>query len=176
VNVHLRPGSRNGQRNGTLGTTALVHEAYLRLVQQDRGWNSRPHFYAVAATAMRHILVDHSRRRQAIKRGGLQQRIPLREAESLHPTPPNQNGTIADNDIELIALDEALSRLALLNSDHAKVIELRYFGGLTIEETAVVLKVSSATVKRHSTLASPALVDGKWYMRTDRHLIAIGQR
>jgi RNA polymerase sigma factor (TIGR02999 family) len=123
----------------TLDTVGLVNEAYLKLFQLDRiQWKSRAHFLAIAAQAMRHILVNHAQKRKRIKRGGGAPHVPLDEATDL-PTGE------ADR---ILALDEALERLAALNPRHAKVVQCRFFGGMTIEETAVALGVSPATTKR----------------------------
>jgi RNA polymerase sigma factor (TIGR02999 family) len=123
----------------TLGTTGLVHEAYLKLVDQTRaGWRDRVHFFAVAALAMRRILVDYARRHRRAKRGGGQRRVTLDEsAVSLDERSEN-----------LIALDEALTRLAALNPRLGRVVECRFFGGLTEEEIAEVIGVTVRTVKR----------------------------
>ena len=124
----------------TLQPTALVHEAYLKLVDATEiNWQDRAHFFAVAAQTMRHILVDHARAVAADKRGGGAQKIELNEAVSFS----NQQ-----EDIDLIALDEALNKLALQDAQQSRIVELRFFGGLTVEETAEVLKISPATVKR----------------------------
>jgi RNA polymerase sigma factor (TIGR02999 family) len=128
----------------TLQTTALVHEAYLRLVDQRQArWESRSQFFGVAAQLMRRILVDHARRHHAGKRGGSAIGVPLEE------------GTAAahERDVDVVALDEALTRLAALDERQARVVELRYFTGLGIEETAEVLGVSPATVKREWAIA-----------------------
>jgi RNA polymerase sigma factor (TIGR02999 family) len=123
----------------TLGTTGLVHEAYLRLVDQTRaGWRDRAHFYAVAALAMRRILVDYARRHRRAKRGGGQRPVSLDEgAVSLDQRAEN-----------LVALDEALTRLADLNPRLSRIVECRFFGGLTEEEIAEALGVTTRTVKR----------------------------
>jgi RNA polymerase sigma factor (TIGR02999 family) len=132
---HLR-----GERpDHTLESAALVNEAYLRLVRQGTPqWQNRAHFFGVAAQLMRHILVDHARNRAAAKRGA---GAPLL---SLVPelAPAQKPG------IDLVALDDALGRLAVLDSEQARLIELRFFGGLSIEEAAIVLGISPATVKR----------------------------
>ncbi len=122
----------------TLQPTAVVHEAYLRLVDQPHAkWNSRAHFLAVAAKAMRHILIDHARRRQAARRGGdCEQRTLM---ESLTPAP--------ESAVDLLVLDEALTRLGQLSERMARVVELRYFGGLTVEEVARVIGVSKRTIE-----------------------------
>lgn len=123
----------------TLQPTALVHEAYLRMVdQQQVAWHSRAQFFGLAATLMRNILVDHARRHQAEKRGGGEYALSLSEADR-YGSQPN---------VDLLALDEALNDLSRSSPQHARVVELRYFGGLTIEETAKVLNVSHATVER----------------------------
>ncbi len=128
----------------TLQPTALVNEAYLRLVdQKDLNWENRAQFFGMAATLMRRILVDHTREQMADKRGGGEFKLSLSEADSLG----------REEDVNLIALDEALDRLSALNPDHSRIIELRYFAGLTIEETAAALGVSHATVERGWTMA-----------------------
>ncbi len=128
----------------TLQPTALVHEAYLRMVDQQRvSWENRAQFFGLAATLMRRILVDHTREQLAAKRGGGETRVSLSEADRLGSEP----------DINLIALDEALNELAALNPQHSRIVELRYFGGLTIEETAIALDVSHATVERGWNMA-----------------------
>jgi RNA polymerase sigma factor (TIGR02999 family) len=124
----------------TLGTTALVHEAYLRLVDQRQSrFQDRAHFFAIAATAMRRILVDHARRHGAQKRGAGARRVPLESVDLL---------AVDDRADLLVALDAALVRLAGLDQRQAKVVECRFFGGLTEDETAVALGVSPRTVKR----------------------------
>lgn len=129
-----------GQRsNHTLQPTALVHEAYMKLIDVSQvDWQDRAHFFAVAAQTMRHILVDHARAVAADKRGGGAHKIALDEAVSFSD----------EQDIDLIALDEALQKLARQDEQQSRIIELRFFGGLTVEETAEVLKISPATVKR----------------------------
>ncbi|MGP8156364.1 MAG: sigma-70 family RNA polymerase sigma factor [Candidatus Acidiferrales bacterium] len=123
----------------TLQSAALVNEAYLRLVRQDAPqWQNRAHFFGVAAQLMRHILVDHARNRLAAKRGAGAPRLAL--DPELAPAQKQE--------IDLVALDDALAKLATLDPQQGRVIELRFFGGLSIEETAVVLGVSPATVKR----------------------------
>ena len=124
----------------TLQVTGLVHEAYLRLVDQEGvEWQSRAHFFGVAGKAMRSILVDHARARGAAKRGGGGQQLTLGAADAAAGAEPG---------VDVLALDEALTRLAELNPEHSRLVELRYFAGLSIEETAEVLGVSPATVKR----------------------------
>lgn len=129
------------ERDGhTLQTTALVNEAYLRLAGERKfEWENRAHFFAVMAQVMRHVLIDHARRRRYGKRGGGEAlQVPLDEATVM------TMGRAA----ELVALDEALTELAKLDGRKARVVELRYFGGLSIEETAEVLEISPMTVRR----------------------------
>lgn len=133
---HYMRGERAGH---TLQTTALVNEAYLRLVEQtDVRWESRAHFFAVAAQVMRHILIDHARTRARQKRGGEAEHVSFDEAQTM----------TASRAAELLALDEALNELAKVDERRSKVVELRYFGGLSIAETAAVLKVQPITVSR----------------------------
>jgi RNA polymerase sigma factor (TIGR02999 family) len=127
----------------TLQTAALINEAYLRLVEQETPWQNRAHFFGVAARAMRSILVDYARTKQAAKRGGAMQMVALDEAALVS----------AERAAELVALDEALAELANLDRRKCQVVELRYFGGLTVAETAAVLKVSPETVARDWRLA-----------------------
>jgi RNA polymerase sigma factor (TIGR02999 family) len=123
----------------TLQTTALLNDAYLKLADKTHPqWENRVHFFAVAAQLMRHIMVDRARRRQAIKRGADAVRLTLNEEVAAAKT----------RSAELLALDEALEKLARLDSRQAEVVELRYFGGLTVEEISEVLKVHVNTVKR----------------------------
>jgi RNA polymerase sigma-70 factor (ECF subfamily) len=128
----------------TLQPTALVHEAYLRLLKDrpDR-WQNRAHFCAIAAHSMRQILIERARARGALKRGGGGPRVTLDEA------------LIAggERSIDLVALDEALERLAQFDPEQARLVELRFFGGLTVEETAEAMDISPATVKRHWAVA-----------------------
>jgi RNA polymerase sigma factor (TIGR02999 family) len=133
------------ERQGhTLNTTALVHEAFLRLVDASQiQWQGRAHFFAIAARAMRQILINYAVRRRAAKRGGGQAPLPLEEAEGL---------TDAQAE-EVLALDEALTRLALLDERQARVVELRFFAGMGVDETATALGISPATVKRDWTVA-----------------------
>jgi RNA polymerase sigma factor (TIGR02999 family) len=143
-----RQAARAMRREGhehTLQTTALVHEAYLRLVDQQRvQWRNRAHFFGIAAEVMRRVLVDHARARQAAKRGGGAQRITLGDALGV---------SRESEDADVLALHEALERLALLDPGQARLVELRYFAGLTIEESAEALEVSPATVKREWAVA-----------------------
>ncbi len=123
----------------TLQTSALINEAYLKLVnQQNVEWQNRAHFFAVAAQVMRHILVDHARTRNYAKRGGGAPKVPLDEAAAL----TEQRAS------ELIALDDALRDLAALDERRSQIIELRFFGGLSLEETAEVMNISPSTVQR----------------------------
>ena len=133
---------RKERRDHTLQPTALVHEAYLRLVdQKSPSWQSRSHFFAVAARLMREILVDHARRRQAGKRAG--RKVPLEEAVSFE----------RERSADLLALDSGLSALEKLDARKCKAVELRYFGGLSMDEIARTLDVSSVTVRRDLKLA-----------------------
>lgn len=128
----------------TLQTTALIHEAYLRMVKQKlKHYENRAHFFGVAAQAMRHILVDYARARSTTKRGGAARPISLEEAALV----------TQERAAELIAFDDALLELATLSERQGRVVELRYFGGLTVEETATVLKVSPDTVMRDWSMA-----------------------
>jgi len=130
---------RHERADHTLQSAALVNEAYLRLARQEPPqWQNRAHFFGVAAQMMRHILVDHARNRLAAKRGGGAPRLTLEVDVALEQRA----------DVDLIALDAALEKLAALDSQQSRLIELRFFGGLSIEETAVVMGVSPATVKR----------------------------
>jgi RNA polymerase sigma factor (TIGR02999 family) len=132
----------------TLQPTALVHEAYLRLVEESRvDWHSRAHFFGAAARLMRQILVDHARRRNAVKRGGGALKVTVSEASASYAPP----------DLDLLALDHALTELAALDPQQSRVVEMRFFGGLSIEETAEVLAVSPTTVKRDWTTAKAFL-------------------
>ena len=123
----------------TFQTTELIHETYLKLAkQEDRNWQNRAHFFGVAASAMRHILVDYARAKHSQKRGGWQERITLTDAT------PASNGQSS----EVVALDDALKTLAVLDERKSRVVELKYFGGVTNEEIAEILKISIDTVKR----------------------------
>jgi RNA polymerase sigma factor (TIGR02999 family) len=137
---------RRERPDHTLSTTALVHEAYVRLVDQTLvAWQDRAHFFAVAARAMRRVLVDHARKRTALKRGGKQQPIPLDRLSGLGAKA--QVSIDAQADL-LLSLDEALDRLAVFSDRLARIVELRFFGGMTEEETAEALGVSARTVRR----------------------------
>ncbi len=129
---------RRERRDHTLEATALVHEAYLKLIDETRvEWQDRAHFVSIAACAMRRILVEHARRRGARKRGGDRQRVPLRDTMALSGKP----------DLDILALDDALSALEKLDTRMARVVELRFFGGLGFDETASGLGVSARTAK-----------------------------
>lgn len=123
----------------SLQPTALTHEAFLRLFgTQHVDWQNRAHFFAVASQLMRRVLVEHARKRRAVKRGGEPERVVL-----------DDNNTPADGyDVDVVALNEALNQLEALDSRQSRIVELRYFGGLSVEETAEVLELSPATVKR----------------------------
>ncbi|HJQ67350.1 MAG TPA: sigma-70 family RNA polymerase sigma factor [Blastocatellia bacterium] len=131
---HLR-GERAGH---TLQTTALINEAYLKLVEQSVPWQSREHFFGIAARLMRQILVDYARGRQRLKRGGDQQQITLTSGVGI------ENAETAN----LLALNEALETLAEVDPQKSRIVELRFFGGLTIEETAHVMGISTPSVER----------------------------
>ncbi len=142
---HLASTYLRRERSGhTLQTTDLVHEAYFKLVDQKNvEWQNRAHFFGVAAQAMRRILVDYARGHQAAKRGGGQTKISLHETAIIPDEHPE----------EIVALDEALTRLATLDERQSRIVELRFFGGHTIEETAQILTLSAATVKRDWSMA-----------------------
>ena len=132
----------------TLQPTALVNEAYLRLVgQQHVDWRNRAHFYGVAAQQMRRVLVDHARGRLAAKRGGDAQRLSVEDIELADPS------CGAAQDLDILALHDALERLAALDPDQERLVEMRYFSGMTIDETAEELGISPATVKREWDIA-----------------------
>lgn len=135
---------RRERPDHTLQATALVHEAFLKLVdQRSVHWKNRAHFFGVAAQLMRRILVDHARARAAAKRGSGEDRLALDEALVPGTSP----------DVALLGLDEALTRLATVDPQQGRIVELRFFGGLTIDETAEVLQISPATVSREWTMA-----------------------
>jgi RNA polymerase sigma factor (TIGR02999 family) len=135
---------RRERHDHTLQATALVHETYLQLVDQNRvRWQNRAQFFNVAASLMRRIVLKHARSHNTEKRGGRARKVPLDDGAA----------TVGQTATELIALDEALDRLAALDAQQAKILELRHFGGLTIEETAECLEVSPTTVKRETRLA-----------------------
>lgn len=144
--IAARHMSREG-RNGTLQTTGLVSEAYLKLVDQRyTAWQNRGHFFAIAAQVMRRILLDDARRRLREKRGGGAVQVAI--GDDAIPAP----GTPVDA-VDLLAVDRALRDLEQLDPDQAKVVELRFFGGLTVEETSAALGISTATVKREWSTA-----------------------
>jgi RNA polymerase sigma-70 factor (ECF subfamily) len=135
---------RGERPDHTLQATALVHEAYLKLVKQRAmDWQSRTHFLGIAAHLMRRILIDHARGHVRKKRGGVKDVLPLDEAVVFSP----------EHSEELVKLDEALERLAKLDARQSRIVELRYFGGLTVEETAELLGISPKTVKRDWSVA-----------------------
>jgi RNA polymerase sigma-70 factor, ECF subfamily len=140
--AHYLRGERAGQ---TLQPTALVHEAYLKLLKdRPERWQNRAHFCAIAAHAMRQILIERARARDALKRGGGQPRVTFDESLPAKTAEPP---------VDVIALDAALERLAALDPGQARIVELRFFGGLSIEEAAEAMGISPATVKRHWALA-----------------------
>ncbi|HXI90683.1 MAG TPA: sigma-70 family RNA polymerase sigma factor [Blastocatellia bacterium] len=135
---------RRERSDHTLQPTALVHEAYLRLIdQRNVNWQNTAHFFAIAAQAMRRIIVDHARRHNAVKRGGDNLKVELEEARS-------QPGPL---DVDVLKLDDALTALAAFDPQQSRIVELRFFGGLSIEETAEVIGISPATVKRDWSMA-----------------------
>jgi RNA polymerase sigma factor (TIGR02999 family) len=140
AHLHLR----RERANHTLQTTDLMHEAYIKLVNQPEvNWENRAQFFAFAARIMRNILVDYARAKQAGKRGGGNWKISLTVAD---PVTPEQN-------IDLIALDQALDRLAKIDEQQVRIVELRYFGGLSLEATAEAMKISRATTARDWNVA-----------------------
>jgi RNA polymerase sigma factor (TIGR02999 family) len=141
---------RRERPNHTLQTSALINEAYLQLIDQRAvNWQNRAHFFAIAAQAMRRILVNYAKARHREKRGGAREVLPL-EAAALVSS--------AKRGLDLVALDEAFTRLAALDEQQARIVELRYFSGLSIEETAAALAISTATVKRDWNLAKAWLL------------------
>jgi RNA polymerase sigma factor (TIGR02999 family) len=141
---------RDEREDHTLQATALVHEAYMRMVDwKNVTWESRAQFFAVAAQVMRRVLVDHARHRNAAKREGAQQKVALDDAVSFAD----------DKELDILALEDALQSLETLDARQARIVELRFFGGLSIEEAAHVLKISPATVKREWTIAKA------WFQR-----------
>jgi RNA polymerase sigma factor (TIGR02999 family) len=137
---HMR-GERVGH---TLQSAALVNEVYLKLVDlKGMNWQNRAHFFAMSAELMRRVLVDYARNRNYAKRGGVQQRLSLSKAERLTEKP----------DVDLVALDDALKELAAMSPQQSRIVELRFFGGLTIKETAEVLGLSHATIEREWAVA-----------------------
>ena len=135
---------RRERAGHTLQTTALIHEAYVRLVdQRNVQWQNRAHFFGIAAQLMRRILVDHARTKKRVKRGGSGVRVSLGEATV----------AVKSQDLDVVALDEALERLAQIDEQQSRVVELRFFSGLSVEETAEVMGISKATVKRDWSMA-----------------------
>ena len=135
---------RRERPDHTLQPTALVNEAFLKLVDQRAArWQNRAHFFGIAAQAMRRILVDHARAHAAGKRGGAFRKVPLDDA--------NLIGSTAD--VDLLALDEALTRLATIDPQQSRIVELRFFGGLTMDEAAEVMRISPATIGREWRIA-----------------------
>jgi RNA polymerase sigma factor (TIGR02999 family) len=135
---------RRERPGNTLQTTALIHEAYVRLVdQRNVQWQNRAHFFGIAAQLMRRILVDHARAKKRVKRGGSDVRVSLGDATV----------AVKGQDLDVVALDEALQRLAQIDEQQSRVVELRFFSGLTVEETAEVMHISTATVKRDWSMA-----------------------
>ncbi len=147
VYAELRKLARHYMRqergNHTLQPTALVHEAFLRLNTHESGFRNRLHFYAAAAHAMRRVLVDHAREQRALKRGGESEPVPL----------DDDMAGVVDLRTDLVALHDALNALERIAPDKARVVELRYFGGMSVEETAEHLDISPATVKRYWSFA-----------------------
>jgi RNA polymerase sigma-70 factor, ECF subfamily len=150
---------RHERPDHTLQPTALVHEAYIKLVaQRNADWQSRTHFFAVASKLMRRILVDYARRHLRAKRGGRQAKLSLDEVVLLSPDRPGK----------MLALEESLTRLERLDARQGRIVELRYFGGLTVEEAAQVLGVSPTTVRREWTSAK-AFLYGELKQRHGNH-------
>lgn len=136
---------RHERAGHTLQTTALVHEVYLKLVKQENiAWESRSHFFAIAARLMRQILIDYARTKHRAKRGGTEDKVPMENALTVG---------VGDTNFDLLALDEALTRLAAKEEHLAKIVELRFFSGLSVEDTAEVLSISDSTVKRDWQMA-----------------------
>ncbi|MCA1623631.1 MAG: sigma-70 family RNA polymerase sigma factor [Acidobacteria bacterium] len=137
---------RRERAGHTLQTTALVHEAYLKLVKQESiAWESRSHFFGIAARLMRQILIDYARTKHRAKRGGAKDNVPLENALTVG---------VGGTNFDLLALDEALTRLAAKEEHLANIVELRFFSGLSVEETAEVLGLSDSTVKRDCQMAN----------------------
>lgn len=152
---------RNWEGDETLNTTAVVNEAYLKLVDQSApDWRSRAHFLAVASTAMRQILIDYAKRKRAAKRGGGQPHVALHDIESALRR--DEEGSEVRDDV-LVALDESLDRLQRQDQRQARIVECRFFGGMSIEDTAEALGVSAATVKRGWAMAQA------WLYRDLKH-------
>ena len=136
---------RRESQGHTLQTTALIHETYLKLIdQREVEWQNRAHFFAIAAQAMRRIMVDYARTKRRDKRGGIDEKLPLEAALTV---------AVDESSVDLIALDEALARLAEIDLQQARLVELRYFSGLSLEETAEALHISRATAAREWNVA-----------------------
>jgi RNA polymerase sigma-70 factor (ECF subfamily) len=136
---------RRENHDHTLQTTALIHEAYIKLIdQRNTDWQNRSHFFAIASQAMRRILVDHARTKHRDKRGGHDRKLPLDEAMAVIDD---------ERSVDLIALDEALTRLEAIDPQQSQVVELRYFSGMSLEDTADVLKISRSTAARDWAMA-----------------------
>ena len=149
---------RRERPDHTLQPTALVNEAFLKLVDQRKAkWQNRAHFFGIAAQAMRRILVDHARAHSADKRGGEFRKVALDEAHEIGRSV----------DVDLLALDEALTRLATIDPQQSRIVELRFFGGLTIEEAAEVMQVSHSTVEREWKIAKAWLK--RELTKTEKH-------
>ena len=145
--LHRRAAAylRRERPNHTLQATALVHEAYLKLIdQREDNWENREHFYSIAAQAMRRILVDHAKTRHRQKRGGSNDALPLEEALL---------AAANERDVDLVALDQAMARLAKIDQQQERLVELRYFGGMTLDEAAKALGISRATAAREWQVA-----------------------
>jgi RNA polymerase sigma factor (TIGR02999 family) len=135
---------RNERPGHTLQATALVNEAYLKLIDnREANWQNRAHFLAIASQAMRRVLIDHARSKRRVKRGGLQQKVSLEDVVI----------AAEEQTYDLVALDEALDRLAKVDARQSRIVELRFFGGLSVEQTAEVLSISAKTVKRDWAVA-----------------------
>jgi RNA polymerase sigma-70 factor (ECF subfamily) len=135
---------RNERPGHTLQATALVNEAYLKLIDnREANWQNRAHFLAIASQAMRRVLIDHARSKRRVKRGGLQQKVSLEDVVI----------AAEEQTYDLVALDEALDRLAKVDARQSRIVELRFFGGLSVEQTAEVLSISPKTVKRDWAVA-----------------------
>ncbi len=142
---------RRERQNHTLQTTALIHEAYVKLIdQREVKWQNRAHFFAIAAQAMRRILVDYAKTKNREKRGGSAENLPLEEALQIQAK--------EEKSVDLIALDEALERLAEIDEQQARVVELRYFADLSLEATAEALHISRATAARDWSMAKAWLL------------------
>ena len=141
---------RRWEGDDSMNTTALVHETYLRLAgRSEHGWQNQPHFLAVAAKAMRQILIDYAKRRRTAKRGGGLRRVPFEEIEAALAG----GAAVAAGDDALLALNDALHRLEAHDARQSRIVECRFFGGMAIEDTAAALGVSPATVKRGWAMA-----------------------